>query len=109
MACAAQRAAASVNEKEKIMKLAIFVAVALLAGISSQNAQAWAFIVVDGSGHAKTVAAPPWDLTYPPDNTPVRIVDGAGHAPPQGALLTPEREARRLNANMLIIANVPAR
>ncbi len=91
------------------MRLAIFLAVALLAGVNSQAAQAWTFIVVDGSGQAKTVAAPPWDLTYPPANTPVRIVDGTSRAPQQGSLLTPVQEARRLNANMLIIADVPVR
>jgi hypothetical protein len=100
--------AANVDEKEITMKLAMFLALTLLAGVSSHDAYAWTYIVVDGSGHEKVYDAAPWDLTYPPKNTPVPVIDGASSTPQQGTPLTPQQEARRLNAKMLIITNVPA-
>ena len=89
------------------MKHAICLALTLLAAVNSCDAHAWSFIVVDSSGHEKFFETAPRDLTYPPKNTPMPVSNESNGAARQGALLTPQQEQRRLNANMLIIANVP--
>ena len=89
------------------MKYAICLALTLLATVNSYDARAWSFIVVDSSGHETFFKTAPWDLTYPPKNAPMPVIKEPNGAPQQGTPLTPQQERRRLNADMLIIANIP--
>ena len=44
---------------------------------------------------------------YPPKGVSMQVIDEASGMPAQGTLLTPQQEQSRLDADKLIIANVP--
>ena len=89
------------------MKRAIFVVLALLASVETCNAHAWSYIVIDGGGQDKFFEKAPRDLTYPPGNIPVSVRRAPSDAPQPGIPLSPQQERDRLDADMLIIVDIP--
>ena len=89
------------------MRTALAAVIGLFACVNAYHAYAWSYIIVDKNGQERVFAAPPMDLTYPPRDAPMPLMDASKRAPPQGALLAPEQEQRRENEEMLIITDIP--
>jgi hypothetical protein len=99
-----KRGAADVD-KENLMIRTIFAALMVLATVISCNANAWTYIEIDSKGIAHYLDKTPVDLTYPPDNVRMPVVEANDHSPPQGTPLTAQQERRRINGGSLIIVD----
>jgi hypothetical protein len=93
------------NLMETLMKRTIFATLTVLAAVISCNAHAWTYIEIDSKGNARYLDKTPVDLTYPPDNVRMPVVDANDHSPPQGTPLTAQQERRRMSGESLIIVD----
>ncbi len=89
------------------MKFAIFGALGLLAVVNASAAGASTYILVDSNGHERFLSEVPRDMSYPPANVRMPVYDKARGTRPEGTPLTAEQEQRRMNADMLIITDIP--